>query len=347
MSWLKKLFGKGEAAPQPGKPEPQKAGAAPAAAPAAPATAAAPKAATPAAPAAPAAPAPRAFAGETISLSLMSIVNGLPDELKACVATIPDKSVEFKVPLSIIQEGLPKGAVKVTFAELKQGAPAGTFTGATDHDTKFVSLPLKEIFPKLKPDQLKVRQQKTVEVPDDIAPVFGQPARAPARPAPTPAPAAAPAAPAAAPAPAPKPAAPAPASAPAPAPKPAAPAPAPAQPAAPMPPGEIVKQAASLPGVAGALLSMLDGLSVARQLPAGLNGDALAAFIPDIFNRVSNYSKELNLGGVSSITVQLGQQTLHVCKAGRLFLTTLSQAGQPLPVDRLSSLANQLAQQNK
>jgi predicted regulator of Ras-like GTPase activity (Roadblock/LC7/MglB family) len=270
---------------------------------------------------------------------LAGIVKGLPDDIKTCVASIPDGSVEFKVPLQLIQEGLPKGAVKVTFAELKHGSPAGTFTGSTEHDGQWVALPLKDIFARVKPDMLKPRsEQKTIDVPDDIKPVFGQ----------TNKPAAAAAAPAA-PVPAPSPAAAA-ATTPVPAPAPVvapAPAPAAAAPVVSSVPSEIVKMAAGLPGASGALLSMQDGLSVAKQLPDGLNADMLAAFIPDIIHRVTTHTRDLKLGEVGGVSVQLGDRLLQVVKGGKLYLTTISRPGESVPHAHLASIGKQLAQLNK
>lgn len=282
------------------------------------------------------APVTRSFTGETVAVPLAGIVNSLPDDLKTCVATIPDGSVGFKVPLQLIQEGLPKGAVKVTFAELKQGSPAGTFTGSTEHDGQWVALPMKDIFARVKPEMLKPRaEQKTIDVPDDIKPVFGQAQKSPAP--------AAPAVPAAAPAPVSVPA-PIPASAPAVAAVPA--------PAAPVPvlssvPSEIVKTAAGLTGASGALLSMHDGLSVAKQLPADVNADMLAAFIPDIFHRVTTHTRDLKLGEVGGVSVQLGDRLLQIVKGGKLYLTTISRPGESVPPAHLASIGKQLAQLNK
>jgi hypothetical protein len=185
MGFFSKLFSlfskKPAAAAQPSKPAAAApaSSSAPAAAPAKAAPAAAPAAAPGKAPAA-AAPAPaaatlRPFTGDMIAVPLEGIINALPADFKPLVATIPDPSVKFQVPLQFVLEGLPKGAVKVSIAELKRGSPAGTFTGSTDHDDKKIALPLKDIVPQLKPEQMKSKSTKTVEVPDNIAPVFTRP----------------------------------------------------------------------------------------------------------------------------------------------------------------------------
>lgn len=178
----------------------------------------------PAAPATPAAkPQPVAApptgvpSGETITVTLKGIVDALPPELKGLVTTPPKEGATIKVSLQKVLEGLPKGSVKITYADLKSQAGGG-FGGDASLDQTLVSVPLREVLSKVKPGQFTMRNdQKTIDVPDDIKPVFGadgdkspetKPAAAAPAPAPTPAPAPAPvAAPKPAPAPAPAPAA--------------------------------------------------------------------------------------------------------------------------------------------
>lgn len=176
------LFGSKSAPSSPAKPAASAPAAAPAAKPAAasapaakPAAAAAASAAKPAAPAPAAADVLRPFSGDVISVPVAAIIEGLPADLKALVVSAPDAAAKFDVPVQIVLEGLPKGAVKVSFAELKRGSPAGTFQSAPEHDEKKVSLPLKAILPQIKPDQMKTKGTKTVDVPDSIAAVFTRP----------------------------------------------------------------------------------------------------------------------------------------------------------------------------
>lgn len=534
LSFLKKLFGgstsapAAPAAPPPPSPSrPSKPAPAAAAAPAAPAAPAIP---APTAAPSPAPAAPAAGPQETLALPLKNIVEQLPEELKAGVASKPESDVTVAIPLKVILEGLPRGAVKVSFGDVRRAAPPGVFAEATSSDQTIIQLPLKDILARIKPEHLAAkRQQKTIEIPDDIKPVFGStgraaetsapppaPTPAPARPVPTPAPTPAPKAPAApvAPAPqapikpvaplptpaaapvAPRPATAAPAAEPAgqagkvegdklvlpfaavtlglpealkaevgslaqanlvlnmgelepmmkkgrvsfpwkqlraqiqpapsanlgaaqdatavdiplklliphfmaarkPAPaqkqvtvdqnipdvfagKAAAPAPAPAPaptpapsltpavtaPAAPTPavpasklgqlfgqpsksgwtPAEIVQATTKLGGVGGALIATHDGLSVACQLPPSLNGEAMSGFLPEIFNRINQYTKDLKLGETNSIAVRVGTQPLEIRRAGKVYFAALGQPGQSLPADKLGAIAAELEQQHK
>src|SRR5207245_9694161 len=60
-------------------------------------------------------------------------------------------------------------------------------------------------------------------------------------------------------------------------------------------PNEVVSRAAALDGVAGALIALPDGLMVASQLAPELNGETLAAFLPQIFGKLTQCTKALRM----------------------------------------------------
>jgi predicted regulator of Ras-like GTPase activity (Roadblock/LC7/MglB family) len=112
-------------------------------------------------------------------------------------------------------------------------------------------------------------------------------------------------------------------------------------------PAEIVQKTATLPGVAGALIAMQDGLMVANQLPGDLNGEMIAAFLPQMFGRMSHYTAELKLGEPSSLLIMVNQAPLHISRVGRVFYTVLGKAGQPLPGAAIAAVIVQLDRQAK
>ena len=61
-------------------------------------------------------------------------------------------------------------------------------------------------------------------------------------------------------------------------------------------PNEIVARAMALPGVVGAIVALPDGLKVASQIPSDFNADTLAAFLPQIFDRVGQSTKGIANG---------------------------------------------------
>jgi predicted regulator of Ras-like GTPase activity (Roadblock/LC7/MglB family) len=88
---------------------------------------------------------------------------------------------------------------------------------------------------------------------------------------------------------------------------------------------------------------MNDGLPVAKQLPANVNGDALSGFVPEIFNRTAQYSKESQLGEAATVEVQTGEHTLTIRKSGDAFIATLRTVGAELPSDKIAEIANTAA----
>jgi predicted regulator of Ras-like GTPase activity (Roadblock/LC7/MglB family) len=137
-----------------------------------------------------------------------------------------------------------------------------------------------------------------------------------------------------------------PAAAPAAAPTPVVVAPAPVPAAAKLAPvagpSEAVQRACKLAGVAGALVASEDGLSVAAQLPASLKADNVAAFVPQMFSRLTQYAKDLGAGSVSRMTFVSGDATWQISKGGTVYLVVVSKAGAALPAAEVEALANEL-----
>ena len=72
-------------------------------------------------------------------------------------------------------------------------------------------------------------------------------------------------------------------------------------------PQEITQGLNALPGVAASLIAMNDGLLVSGDLPAPLKSETMAAFLPQMFGRMSHYAGEIQLGPVTAMTLQAGQ----------------------------------------
>ena len=85
-------------------------------------------------------------------------------------------------------------------------------------------------------------------------------------------------------------------------------------------PNEVVSRAAALEGVAGALIALPDGLMVASQLPADLNGDTLAAFLPQIFGKVSQCTKELRMGELNNLNFTVGNVPWKIFRVNAVYL---------------------------
>jgi predicted regulator of Ras-like GTPase activity (Roadblock/LC7/MglB family) len=111
-------------------------------------------------------------------------------------------------------------------------------------------------------------------------------------------------------------------------------------------PNEIVSRAAALDGVAGALIALPDGLMVASRIPAELNGDTLAAFLPQIFAKVSACTKELRMGELNNVSFTVGSVPWKIFRVNAIFFAAFGRAAQPMPTSQLAGLAAELDRKN-
>jgi predicted regulator of Ras-like GTPase activity (Roadblock/LC7/MglB family) len=107
-------------------------------------------------------------------------------------------------------------------------------------------------------------------------------------------------------------------------------------------PNEVVSRAAALDGVAGALIALPDGLMVASRLRADLNGDTLAAFLPQIFGKVNQCTKELRMGELNNLNFTVGNIPWKIFRVNAIFFAAFGRVGEPLPTAQLVALASEL-----
>lgn len=107
-------------------------------------------------------------------------------------------------------------------------------------------------------------------------------------------------------------------------------------------PNEIVSKAAALPGVAGALIALPDGLMVANKLSPEFNGETLAAFLPQIFGKVSQCTKELRMGELNNLNFTVGNVPWKIFRVNAIFFAAFGRQGEGLPTAQLASLAAEL-----
>jgi len=107
-------------------------------------------------------------------------------------------------------------------------------------------------------------------------------------------------------------------------------------------PNEVVSRAAALDGIEGAVISLPDGLMVASQLPPGLNGDTLAAFLPHIFSKVTQCTQELRMGPLNNLNFTVGNVPWKIFRVNALFFAAFGAKGKAMPTARLAELAGEL-----
>jgi len=107
-------------------------------------------------------------------------------------------------------------------------------------------------------------------------------------------------------------------------------------------PKEVVARAMALTGIAGALVALPDGLMVASQIPSDLNADTLAAFLPQIYGRVSQCTKELRMGGLNNLNFTVGNVPWKIFRVNGVYFAAFGRAGEQLPTAQLVQLAGEL-----
>ncbi len=107
-------------------------------------------------------------------------------------------------------------------------------------------------------------------------------------------------------------------------------------------PNEIVSRAGVLDGVAGALIALPDGLMVASKLSPDVNGDTLAAFLPQIFVKVSQCTKELRMGELNNLSFTVGNVPWKIFRVNAIFFAAFGFVGRSLPTAALAALAAEL-----
>jgi predicted regulator of Ras-like GTPase activity (Roadblock/LC7/MglB family) len=110
-------------------------------------------------------------------------------------------------------------------------------------------------------------------------------------------------------------------------------------------PSEIVNGTVKLPGVAGAIVALQEGLQVASILPDGVKSEVVAAFLPQIFARLNQYSGEMKLGEVDDLLFTTHGAHCQIYRLGYVYLAVLGKPGESLPWHELRLISEELARQ--
>lgn len=107
-------------------------------------------------------------------------------------------------------------------------------------------------------------------------------------------------------------------------------------------PKDVVAKAMTLRGVAGAVVTLPDGLRVASEVPAEFNADTLAAFIPQIFERMNQSARELRMGSLNNVSFTVGNVPWRIIRVNAVYLAAFGRPGVSLPSGDLTQLAEEL-----
>lgn len=112
-------------------------------------------------------------------------------------------------------------------------------------------------------------------------------------------------------------------------------------------PAEIVAGTVKLPGVAGAIIALQEGLQVSAVLPESMKGEVIAAFLPQIFARLNQYSGEMKLGEVDDLLFTTNGAHCQIYRLGFVYFAVLGQPGTVLPWAELQLIAAELGRQTR
>jgi predicted regulator of Ras-like GTPase activity (Roadblock/LC7/MglB family) len=289
------------------------------------------------------APAPlaRASAGGALTVQLSSLYEFWPESIRQDIAQFNWGDASVALPMDRIGSAMKTGRVFFTWGELMQWLDVSSASVASPHRETALELPLKVVAPLFMSQRSSQVVQKTVAVDENIPNLFAAPGKPAVQ-----------AVPASVPLTVPMPA-PVPVSVPVSVPEVVAAVPGDVlgeifgQPAKKeWSPQEITQKINVLPGVAASLIAMSDGLLVAGDLPPPLKSETMAAFLPQMFGRLAHYSKEIQLGPPTALTLLVGQTPCSIFKTGALYLAVLGKPGETLPGALLQRVAVELAQRN-
>ena len=107
---------------------------------------------------------------------------------------------------------------------------------------------------------------------------------------------------------------------------------------------ELVRELSELNGVDGVVAATFDGFLVAGEKLEGFSHQSFAAFGPQIFNRLLQYGRELQLGEAQVLTIYFNQKPIRLFQAGRLLIVVAGRELEPLPDLEIERLTVKLAQ---
>jgi predicted regulator of Ras-like GTPase activity (Roadblock/LC7/MglB family) len=274
----------------------------------------------------------------TISAPLAALSESWPEALKTEIELLDLNSAHIALPVHLVEPALKRGRVIFLWRDLRSWIKSAA-VAVSAHDGIELELPLKVLAPLFFACQKNGAAQKKVSVSEEIPNLFfGFPQAEPANVPPIPVPSAVAAA------------------------------------ILPLPdtnfftrslqpettdsefkrkggtdfstrnatPADIVARAMQLPGVTGVVIALPDGLKVASQIPNDLNGDTLAAFIPQLFARVNQCSRELRMGDLNNLSFTVGSVPWKIFRVNAVYFAAFGRANELLPTAPLAALAVEL-----
>lgn len=107
-------------------------------------------------------------------------------------------------------------------------------------------------------------------------------------------------------------------------------------------PLQLVQEAVKFSEVIGAFLASSDGLLIHGELPEQMKQETFAAFIPQMYDRVSKYTRELRQGDLRTLSLTFGETGMVIMKTDAIYFAALSKSADTLPLAELAKLVASL-----
>ena len=107
-------------------------------------------------------------------------------------------------------------------------------------------------------------------------------------------------------------------------------------------PDGVVSRCTQLKGITGALIASSEGFVVADQLPAGMNPATVAAFVPQIFRKMSQSTRELRVGELSSVSLSFDNRSWQIFQSRDMFLAVIGATGELVSAAIVAELVSDL-----
>lgn len=107
-------------------------------------------------------------------------------------------------------------------------------------------------------------------------------------------------------------------------------------------PLQLIQEAVKFSEVIGAFLASSDGLLIHGELPEQMKQETFAAFIPQMYDRVSKYTRELRQGDLRTLSLTFGETGMVIMKTDDIYFAALSKSEDALPLADLAKLVASL-----
>ena len=89
-------------------------------------------------------------------------------------------------------------------------------------------------------------------------------------------------------------------------------------------------------------MALADGLRVASEVSPDLNPDTVAAFLPQIYERVNQCTRELRMGPLNNVGFTVGNVPWKIFRINSIYFAAFGRAGEMFPKSQLAALAAEL-----